>query len=217
MPLAFRAVLRVTVPLLVLFTLALTLVRARPATAPAALDVILPPDCAPACPMGIAVGRVTIDEAVEVLVAHPYVGAVEYRNYAITWTWADDAPSIVARAPYRDGGRAYFDGNGVVMEVNADLSLRLGAARWLFGTPDTIYMQRTSVGSGLIVQQLIDDYAVDGLLVRYPALCARGYRTDLIRRAEVELVTAASNYSIDSRARPISPRQSYQEIACASP
>lgn len=79
--------LRLTLPLIILFVAMLSLIRAQPYDDHELRDLLLPPGCPAPCFMGIRPGLTTVDEATQILKKHKWVEQVTVGEHAIVWLW----------------------------------------------------------------------------------------------------------------------------------
>jgi hypothetical protein len=96
------ALFRLTFTFTLLFTISIALIRAQPYDDSDLRAFLTPPEGCPApCFMGIRPGVTTVDEAVEILEAHEWVGDVENNvtlgsngiySCPISWNWSDTRP-----------------------------------------------------------------------------------------------------------------------------
>ncbi|MEO0561881.1 MAG: hypothetical protein AAF125_07200 [Chloroflexota bacterium] len=208
-----RLLLRVMWVPLVALTVSVAVIRAQPYTPPEGLDAILPPACERACLMGIIPGETTIDEAVAMLQAHPYVDP-NWINHieplrTTTWTWGETVPRLIVHAT--GGGRVHYDAYGTVSEMYVYMSMPLGETRLSFGTPDVLYQQVDGDGSWFL------DYDVDtARFIRHtPGICRHGLRQETPFVPGITLITIRSESDLYIGGLPPVPRPSNREgIPC---
>ncbi|MEO0561882.1 MAG: hypothetical protein AAF125_07205, partial [Chloroflexota bacterium] len=127
--LALRVVLRLTGGFIVIFVVTVAFIRAQPYTPPGGLDAVLPPGCERACLMGIVPGETTINEAVALLEAHPYVetdwiGHTEpMRMWHWKWKWGEIVPGVSDGNRHSGGGWVTYDVNGIVYDIHVEVSM----------------------------------------------------------------------------------------------
>lgn len=92
-----RALLKIALPILLVFVAVISLMRARPYDG-AALHAALAPseNCAAPCFMAITAGETAADKAITLLHAHPWVKAVDTSQPSfINWTWSGEQPAYI--------------------------------------------------------------------------------------------------------------------------
>ena len=93
-----RLAARLTSALISLFALALTATHMMPPASPLTSLLMPSPGCSGSglCFMGIYPGLTTIEQAVALLRAHPWVGAVDaHLAYQVSWTWSGAQPAFI--------------------------------------------------------------------------------------------------------------------------
>lgn len=128
-----RIYLKFSLPLIVSALLAVLLVRATPYDDAALRDFLTPPqDCAAPCFMGIQVGITTVDEAVTILRAHPWVSDLREFGRDVSWRWSGEQPL------YLDGKRTgwLLGYEGVVFSLKMTTTISLGDI-WLHTYPES--------------------------------------------------------------------------------
>lgn len=132
-----RPLLKITVPLTILFIIPLLLIRAQPYDDSELRAFLTPPDGCPApCFMGIRPGVTRMEEAIAILQAHEWVAEVSITSYnrlgieQVGWRWKSDVSPLLEpeRIP-RSGGRLVGD-KGIVRYMELLTRIRAGEA-WL--------------------------------------------------------------------------------------
>lgn len=95
-----RSYFKFSIPLFLLFFIPLALSRALPYDDQNLRAAVMPQDCQMPCFMGIRPGITTVEEAVRLLRASPWVDKVTddantLGTNAITWTWSPHKPSFI--------------------------------------------------------------------------------------------------------------------------
>lgn len=93
-----RALLKITIPLLLMFAVAVNLIRARPYDGTALRAAVIPQEseCSAPCLMGIITGETTAADALTILQNHPWVKGVDSSQRAtISWMWNGTQPGYI--------------------------------------------------------------------------------------------------------------------------
>lgn len=127
--------------LLVLFTLLLGAIIGQPRPADADLQAFLlaPHGCAAPCWLGIRPGVTTMDEALQILKAHPWVKRVvvldRHLAHYVYWEWSDQAPAYVYD-PARQSPPMLGVAGGVIQYISLMTGLSFGEVWALWGQPE---------------------------------------------------------------------------------
>jgi len=134
-------------------------------------------NCLSACFLGIHPGKTTIEEAVKLLKAHPWISQVMPMNtrgsYRIGWFWSDDVPDFLKHTTTNpdfpaDGGIT-FD-NGVVRNIGFNTHLTFGdiALAWTYPNESQLVLPGLMIGEDSSVLAVVnikyDDYQISGTL-----------------------------------------------------
>lgn len=130
-----RLIGRLTVILTILIVLVLFSPRVRPYDDGGLHELLSPPDCKAPCLLGIRPNVTTRDEAVALLEAHPWVGAVVTGSVpGVLWTWNGSQPAIL-NANTRVPNTIIISG-GVVTWISVVTDAPLASTYLLLGAPD---------------------------------------------------------------------------------
>ncbi len=120
----------------IVFTVVIGLIRARPYENEAARALLFPPEgCLMPCWEGIRPGHTRIDEALSLLRAHPWITEIDesfYHLYGVYWRWSPLRPPLIQE---RGSNTLWFDSQNRVSSVELLTHIRLGDARLLLGAP----------------------------------------------------------------------------------
>jgi hypothetical protein len=100
-----RLLLRLSLPLTLLFTAALSIICAQPYDNHELRAVLLPEGCPAPCFMGIRPGTMDINEAVQMLKQHKWVEQVQVSAHAVVWLWNGSQPEFLYNTPLGGSGR----------------------------------------------------------------------------------------------------------------
>jgi hypothetical protein len=139
-----RFIFVLTTALTVLFAAAITAIRIRPYNDPVA-RALLPADCPAPCFMGIRPGVTTVNDAVSILKAHPWVSSlsdnVSLRNGVggapggnMIWSWSGAQPDWIDR----DHVGFIWVQDGTVRGMGISTRIPFGEVRLSFGPPQTV-------------------------------------------------------------------------------
>lgn len=160
----YRPLLRLSLVLVIAFTLMVGLIRARPYDGSLIRLFIMPPDGCPApCWQGIRPGITNTDTALRLLRSSPWVGSVQtqfylgYSNGWITWQWDGSQPPLTARTGQDNLGIYY----STVQNISIMTRIRYGDLLLTLGKPDwvkrdvlagTIYLDHAYLNPSFLVK-----------------------------------------------------------------
>ncbi|MBN1964242.1 MAG: hypothetical protein JW910_06325 [Anaerolineae bacterium] len=171
-------------------------------------EAFFPPvdECAPPCWAGIRPGVSTLDEALAVLAAHPWVGEITPRPEAgaILWTWrSGQLPLIDASAD----GELYYLADGTVETIILPTRVHWMAFHVLLGAPPTVqvarsWQQTAQSPNGLIARTLYLIYPAQGARLEVSWSCPVALAD--FRQAAVRLIytTIVAPTSLNERLAP---------------
>lgn len=157
--------LRTTLFALCLFALTVVLIRVQPYDELARKRAFVSDGCTGACFIGIQPGVTSVDEAVRLLQASDWVGAVDNRTINnvsgfISWTWSDRKPSWISASKE---GKIWATQKQVV-NINIYSDWQLGDTRIILGAPDQELIDRSIDRKG-ILSLFSSFYAQTGLII----------------------------------------------------
>lgn len=136
-----RILLKLTIPLVLVFAGALTLVRAREYDDSDLRAIFSPTDCTAPCFLGIRPNVTRADDALTLLESHPWVESVNVIRSSViqrlTWRWNGSQPAFLSSAdPIADAGSLDVE-RGVVTAITVASQIRMGDVWLVYGKPDT--------------------------------------------------------------------------------
>jgi hypothetical protein len=142
-----RPLLRLTLPLIVLFIGALTMIHAQPAEGDVRTFLQPAEGCTMPCWLGIQPGVTTLDQALAILSAHPWleqVQLIERPPYTyIYWEWSAHKPDFMG-APRVFLPSVMWAKGGIIQLIFIPTDLPYGEVSLLFGAP----MRGSSIVNG---------------------------------------------------------------------
>lgn len=154
-----RRLLIVTLALALSFALLAGILRAGAADDDGLRSFLLPPDeCAAPCWQGIRPGVTSADEAEALLIANPWVTAVNRTSTHISWHWSGAQPVYIDA----DAQGILYLGNERVSTMSVSLNVSYGEVWSLLGAPDSAVMVRPASRS--TAYQIVD-YSAQGVAI----------------------------------------------------
>lgn len=165
-----RALLKFTLPAILLLTLAAALPRAQMADNSRLRAFLLAENCRPPCWQGLRPGVTSDTNLLDQLAAHPWVAQVDAREYDgfsgfVTWLWSGEQPAWVGIP----GADYIFLEQNTVSQINLWTSLRYGDIWQVLGRPDWVNQFQAD---GMV--RLNIAYRQPGLLVLLDIPCSAG-------------------------------------------
>lgn len=158
-----RSLLRILLPLIILFAAVLLLIHTQSDDIHKLLGLLLPADCPAPCLIGIRPGVTTVEEAVKILEESEWVTNIQpkYTEFDrseqnlswgfIYWDWKDNAPFWKDHNPRHQFGISPGSMqivSGIVSEVTVSTSFTVGSIQVGLGNP-VFYRTSTSIGLGV--------------------------------------------------------------------
>lgn len=184
-----RFYLRLLLIPFLLFSTALLIVRAQAYDNLELSQLLLPEGCPAPCFMGIRPQATTMDDAVQILKANPWVQAVDYDQTNnpsgyISWTWSDQQPSWIIG---EDRGEIRGADN-LVKAITVYTNIPLGDTQLVLGPPEFEIIDPERDQEGLISLYMAF-YSRRGLLIENWQRCQV---TEPLRNKVIIKVSAAS-------------------------
>jgi hypothetical protein len=149
-----KIILRIIFALTAPFALLIVLTHLQPYEGSHLRALLAPTEgCDAPCFIGIRPGVTTVDEAVELLSSHEWVGGIDVDLLAIRWRWTGAQPAwIDAREP----AQIWLDGERVT-GIEFKTRLTLGDMRLTFGEPHGTDVRASSLG-GQRIRRITERY-----------------------------------------------------------
>lgn len=170
-PVVIGFCVRLFFPVLLLFSVTLTLIRAQPYEDDTLQELLLPDGCPAPCFMGIRPGVTSADLAALVLRSHRWIEQVEASEFAIVWQWNGQQPSFLYNTvSVRAGsfGGVILLSEQTVRSIRLSSRISLGDLHLTLGRPNSIDSLSISFGDYI---KLIVPYPEYALTVEISIQC----------------------------------------------
>jgi len=166
-----RFYLRLTLPVFLLFTLMVIVIRAQPYDDYELRQLMLPHGCPAPCFMGIRPGVTRVDQALKILGENKWVEEAKLNHGVILINWNENAPSwLENRGGKYIGSLIRLAPTARVSEFQIDTSLTLGQVQLIWGRPTFQFASPVSE-EGYVYMFYSAIYPKSGLLISVSKGC----------------------------------------------